>query len=160
MGGGDHCTHTFFRRLFIHEKGGLEFPNFVTFLNSFELLGWSRRCRQNQPPTHATSRSPPLLGLRLPRQLQQSSHHLQQFSFFRCTMLLLHLQLRLWFQTQSYPFQRNWQASACSWRCEGRGQPRIIWVSLFVKEIPYQRRRQIKPLEAYTLPYTLLLVMH
>ena len=31
-----------------------------------QCFGWSRRCRHNQPPTQASSRSPPLLGLSNP----------------------------------------------------------------------------------------------
>ena len=32
--GGAESAHTIFKRLFLHEKGVLEFPNFVTFPNS------------------------------------------------------------------------------------------------------------------------------
>ena len=32
--GGAESARTFFRWLFLHEKGGLEVPNFVTFPNS------------------------------------------------------------------------------------------------------------------------------
>ena len=46
--GGAESARTFFKRPFLHEKSGLEVPNFVTFSNSH---------------THATSRSPALLGL-------------------------------------------------------------------------------------------------
>ena len=72
--GGAESARTLFNRPFLHEKRGLEVPNFVTFPNSLwtlrkakkiflvfhSVFGWSRRCGLIQLPPHfqATSRSP------------------------------------------------------------------------------------------------------
>ena len=56
MVGGD-CGPTFFRRLFLHEKRGLVF---TVFWGHLEGVGTFNP----HPPTQATSRCPPLLGLK------------------------------------------------------------------------------------------------
>ena len=73
-GGGVDCAHNFFRRLFLHEKRGLEVPNFLTFPNS-------KRCGHNQPLPH--SRRPPHLGILMKKWLNLKGDPNQTLGFYQ-----------------------------------------------------------------------------